>query len=100
MRPSSSPWESSHDKLRDECLNMEVFNRGREAQVIVEAWREHYNGERPHSSLGYLTPDEFAAMMEEGGVASPVGSLRPPKNNTAQTGLNPVFWSEMNASFS
>jgi putative transposase len=61
-----SPWENPYiesfqGRLRDECLNREVFYNGREAQVIVEGWRREYNGDRPHSSLGYLTPAEFAA---------------------------------------
>jgi transposase InsO family protein len=52
-------YESFIDKLRDECLNREVFRNGKEAQTIVEAWRQEYNSYRPHSSLGYLTPAEF-----------------------------------------
>lgn len=61
-----SPWEqpfveSFHDKLRDEFLNREIFYSLREAQVMVEDWRESYNSERVHSSLGYQTPNEFAA---------------------------------------
>ena len=60
-----SPWENGYiesfnDKLRGECLNREVFRNGREAQTIVEAFRQEYNNYRPHSSLGYLTPVEFA----------------------------------------
>ncbi|MBA7705667.1 IS3 family transposase ISNha4 [subsurface metagenome] len=60
-----SPWENGYiesffDKLRDECLNREVFSNGREAQAIVENWRQEYNNYRPHSSLDYLTPAEFA----------------------------------------
>ena len=60
-----SPWENGYiesfnDKLRDECLNREVFRNGKEAQAIVEAFRQEYNNYRPHSSLGYLTPAEFA----------------------------------------
>ena len=60
-----SPWENGYiesfnDKLRDECLNREVFRNGREAQAIVETWRGEYNNYRPHSSLDYLTPVEFA----------------------------------------
>jgi putative transposase len=59
-----SPWENGYvesfnDKLRDECLNREVFRNGREAQVVAEAWRQEYNNDRPHSSLGYLTPADF-----------------------------------------
>ena len=68
-----SPWENGYiesffDKLRDECLNREVFRNGKEAQVIVENWRQEYNPsekDRPHSSLGYLTPAEFARQYYE-----------------------------------
>lgn len=73
-----SPWEngyveSFHDKFRKECLNMEIFRNGAEARIVIEAWREHYNTERPHSSLGYLTPTEFAAKWceEHGNAAQP-----------------------------
>jgi transposase InsO family protein len=60
-----SPWENAyvesfHDKLRDECLNREIFGNLLEARVVIEQWRLHYNAERPHSSLGYKTPEEFA----------------------------------------
>jgi transposase InsO family protein len=79
------PWEnpfteSFHDKFRRECLNREIFASGREAQVIVEVWRKEYNNERPHSSLGQLTPEEFAANWK-GGVAQPSASLRPNTNH-------------------
>jgi putative transposase len=58
------PWqngkcESFNGRFREECLDMEWFDSLKEAQLVVEAWREHYNNERPHSSLGYLTPVEF-----------------------------------------
>lgn len=60
-----SPWEnpyieSFNGKLRDECLNREIFRNTLEAQIVTECWREEYNRYRPHSSLGYLTPEEFA----------------------------------------
>lgn len=60
-----SPWENAyiesfHDKLRDECLNREIFGSLWEARVVIEQWRLEYNTERPHSSLGYRTPAEFA----------------------------------------
>ena len=65
-----SPWENGYsesffDKLRDECLNREVFRNGREAQAIVETWRQEYNNYRSHSSLDYLTPAEFARRYYE-----------------------------------
>lgn len=78
-----SPWEnpyieSFNGKFRDECLNCEVFMNLAEARTMIEAWREEYNTERPHSSLGYLTPDEFARRSAEGGgeAARCVGSGR------------------------
>jgi putative transposase len=56
-----SPWENGYcesfnGKLRDECLNGEIFYSLREAQVIIEMWRKHYNTIRPHSALGYRPP--------------------------------------------
>ena len=53
--------ESFNGKLRDECLNEHVFCSLAQARRIIEAWRIDYNTVRPHSSLGYLTPEEFAA---------------------------------------
>lgn len=66
-----SPWqngkgESFNGKFRDECLRMEIFGNWREAGVIAEQWRKFYNSERPHSSLGYQTPDEFKRDWEQG----------------------------------
>jgi putative transposase len=52
--------ESFHDKLRDECLNRELFGNLHEARVILESWRVEYNERRPHSALGYRTPNEYA----------------------------------------
>lgn len=53
-----SPWENGYcesfnGKLRDELLNGEIFYTLKEAQIMIEAWRRHYNTIRPHSSLGY-----------------------------------------------
>ncbi len=82
-----SPWqngkgESFNGKFRDECLRMELFGNLTEAVVVAEQWRKFYNSERPHSSLGYQTPDEFKQdwdkrqrlLKNESGVklASPV----------------------------
>jgi putative transposase len=62
----ASPWqngyaESFHSKLRDEFLECEEFESVAQAQALAELWREEYNTERPHSSLKYLTPAEYAA---------------------------------------
>lgn len=60
--------ESFHGKLRDECLNASWFQNLFDARRKITAWRKEYNEERPHSSLGYRTPAEFAAALrrEEG----------------------------------
>ncbi len=89
-----SPWEnghieSFHDKLRDECLNRELFASLAEARVILEGWRVEYNTLRPHSSLGYQTPGEFAAACKSR-LQSPSGLLAsglasyPQTNQTSQ----------------
>ncbi len=54
--------ESFNSKLRDECLNEHVFLTLAEARKTIEAWRHDYNHHRPHSSLGALTPTEFAIL--------------------------------------
>jgi len=61
------PWqngsnESFNGRFREECLNREWFQNRREAKVITEAYRCHYNHVRPHSSLGYLPPFEFKKL--------------------------------------
>jgi transposase InsO family protein len=58
--PWQNPYEESFNgRLRDECLNRELFVNRREAAVVLEAWRRDYNEERPHSSLDHRTPREF-----------------------------------------
>lgn len=52
--------ESFNGKFRNECLYEHWFVSMRHAKEIIEAWRTEYNHERPHSSLGYLTPRQFA----------------------------------------
>jgi putative transposase len=54
--------ESFNSRLRDECLNEHVFLTLAEARETIEAWRFDYNHCRPHSSLGALTPTEFAVL--------------------------------------
>lgn len=58
--------ESFNGRLRDECLNEHLFANLAEARRIIEAWRVDYNTARPHSSLGGLTPTEFAARPNQG----------------------------------
>lgn len=62
-----SPWENGYNesfngKLRDELLNGELFYTLKEAQVVIEQWRRHYNHIRPHSSLGYRPPSPPARI--------------------------------------
>lgn len=52
--------ESFNGRLRDECLNVNVFVSLADARAKLEVWRLDYNQQRPHSSLGQLTPSEFA----------------------------------------
>ena len=57
--------ESFNGKLRDECLNEHWFMTIWDAREKVEAWRVEYNRERPHSSLGNMTPEEFRRSLTE-----------------------------------
>jgi len=69
------PWEhgfieSFNGTVWDECLNEEVFRHERHARVAIEAWRRHYNEERPHSALGYRTPAEATTATEVAAATS------------------------------
>jgi len=84
--------ESFHGRLREECLNLSWFQNLFDARRKIAAWRTEYNEERPHSSLGYKTPKEFAAAQaanfyraELGQEASNAGPL-PQTPIPAQTG--------------
>lgn len=55
--------ESFNGRLRDECLNASWFRNLADARAKISSWRDEYNGERPHSSLGYRTPNEFAETL-------------------------------------
>lgn len=86
-----SPWENGYiesfnGKFRDEVLNRELFYSVKEAKVIVEDWRMEYNHHRPHSSLGYKTPAEFAASCIAS--ASPTAPLQ---QCTTGQGDNPLI---------
>ena len=63
-----SPWENGYNesfngKLRDELLNGEIFYTLKEAKIILERWRIHYNTKRPHTSLGYKPPAPEAIQL-------------------------------------
>jgi putative transposase len=49
--------------MRDECLNATWFRNLNDARYKITQWRDEYNRERPHSSLGYRTPNEFAEVL-------------------------------------
>ena len=70
-----SPWQNGRNErfngsLRDECLNLETFEHRDQARAICRLYGRHYNGERPHMALGYLTPDEFAAEQRQADMRS------------------------------
>jgi len=56
--------ESFNGKLRDECLNVNWFWNLFDARRKISDWKTEYNSRRPHSSLGYLTPNEFARQWK------------------------------------
>ena len=62
--------ESFHGRLRDELLNRETFVSLVEARILLEQHRLWYNGERPHSSLGYASPDEFHGTWQKNQATS------------------------------
>jgi len=72
--------ESFNGKLRDECLNVNWFASLREAQVLIEAWRRDYNDVRPHESLRWQTPSEYASAL--GGAMAPPRAGLPPAPST------------------
>lgn len=70
-RPTENGFiESFNGRLRDECLNVELFASMSDAARVLAAWQHDYNHQRPHSSLGDDTPAEFAAKKLEGTVPS------------------------------
>src|SRR5262249_4700390 len=77
-----SPWENGYiesfnARLRDELLNGEIFYTLREAQIVIESWRRHYNTIRPHASIGYKppAPEVFVpAFTSVAGCATPTSS--------------------------
>ncbi len=79
-----SPWENGYvesfnARLRDELLNGEIFYTLKEAQIVIESWRRHYNAVRPHGSLGYRPPAPRCSCQP-----SPLGRLRSPAGSADQ----------------
>ena len=83
--------ESFNGRFRDECLNASWFTTLADAKRKIEAWREDYNTARPHSALGYLSPDEFAARLASRGDTTELkrgkGAQSPPPFPTPQSPL-------------
>ena len=79
--------ESFHGKLRDECLNASWFANLIDARRKIAAWRQEYNEERPHSSLGYRTPVEFARQLAA--LRSPTAPYEPPVRPAPQAAAMP-----------
>jgi len=76
-----SPWENGYNesfngKLRDELLNGEIFYTLKEAKVLIEKWRKHYNTVRPHSALGYRPPAPEAIRHHRVDLISALDGLR------------------------
>jgi transposase InsO family protein len=92
IKSGSSPWEnpfieSFNGTFRAECLNRWLFADGREAQTIIEQWRQEYNHHRPHSSLGYVPPAAFAQItLTDTGIQSQLNRL-----NRIDTKIGPML---------
>ena len=70
-----SPWENGYNesfngKFRDELLNGEIFYTLKEAQILIEQWRNLYNTIRPHSSLQYQPPAPQAVLVKHSGISA------------------------------
>jgi putative transposase len=79
--------ESFNGKLRDECLNANYFISLADARAKIEAWRIEYNTERPHSSLGYLSPEQFVATTENSQWSESAARIAWPPNQSASGAL-------------
>jgi len=79
--------ESFNGKFRDECLNENWFVSLQDARTTIEQWRRLYNQERPHSALGYQTPEEFAQQNAATGCGKDAGCAR--LENAARFPLSP-----------
>ena len=88
--------ESFNGKFRDECLNQNWFVSLEDARRIIETWRVDYNTVRPHSSLGYQTPEEYAAEVaaRPASPPTPVASVTPAwaQTNVKEPGVLTYVW--------
>jgi putative transposase len=75
--------ESFHGRLREECLNVSWFQNLFDARRKIGEWRMEYNEERPHSSLGYLTPNEYAARTASYGKDGDEAALENAKSRVS-----------------
>ena len=85
-----SPWENGYNesfngKLRDELLNVELFNDLREAKVLIERWRKHYNTICPYTALGYQPPAPETILPAD--LASTMLRLRPDQPSTGNNSM-------------
>jgi putative transposase len=85
--------ESFHGRLRDECLNANWFRTLNDVRRTLEAWRQEYNWERPHSSLAYRTPGEFGKIA---GYANVEGQPRLPHLHSHDGGCESISKPEKN----
>ena len=74
--------KDANSRFRDELLNRELFTSLAEATLVTEDYRLAYNHQRPHSSLSYLTPAAFAAVLREGSALT-LPASSPPENGLA-----------------
>jgi transposase InsO family protein len=84
-----SPWqngwiESFLARLRDECLNRELLLNLREARVVIEDFRRDYNEERPHSKLGYLSPNQWIEKQSSSPDSARPAGLAPSRLESSE----------------
>ena len=65
--------ESFHGRLREECLRTSWFSNLFDARAKITSWRKEYNEERPHSSLNYRTPQQFAETLKRASYGKDAG---------------------------
>ena len=91
-----SPWENGYiesfnARLRDELLDGEIFYSLREAQIVIESWRRHYNRVRPHAALGYKPPATRGIRARPRRVAGCATSNGSAGHASAQANLKLTF---------